>query len=182
MAHASIIYTRQKPRVFDAAHLRRIAEHRELADVVGLAPICFVAACRRAGRCAGDPQKGRFYLPPCFGHYREEIRFLMAAPGGIKDQLAASGRVPGARPEPEPAASEAEEKAPGRPGETLLGWLYGTAPETLKRLRRPAHVPGPGEWERDPEGFAFYMGQGDWRNPEKVCHRPPVKMGNRWVD
>ena len=178
----SIFYTRQKRRSFDAAHLERIERYREFADMFGLAPICFVRSCRRAGRCAGDPQQGRFYLPPCFGHYREEIRFLASRLGGIEDPLLATGRLPRHDAEPAPAASETQKNEPLPHGSTVLGALYGTAPETLKRLRRPAHVPGPGGWERDPEGFFASMAKGDWRNPEKVCARPPVKMGDRWVD
>jgi len=30
--------------------------------------------------------------------------------------------------------------------------------------------------------LARYIEAGDWRNPERVCYRPPVRYGNRLVD
>jgi hypothetical protein len=81
----SIHYTTQKPATFNERHLAQIQVTRLQMEWFGAPPICFVPECRRAGRCRGNPQKGRFYLPPCFGHYRQEFRFMLSAPGGIKD-------------------------------------------------------------------------------------------------
>ena len=74
MRPPSIFYAQQKPRTFDARHRGVVAGVRNHQDWFGFAPICFIPACRRAGRCCGDAQKGRFYLPPCVGHYHEEAR------------------------------------------------------------------------------------------------------------
>ena len=63
----------------------------------------------------------------------------------------------------------------------MLELFYGPDPK-YERLRRSPHVRGPGGWEIDPEGFARYIEAGDWRNPEGVCYRPPIRYGNRLVD
>lgn len=180
----SIHYTRQQPARFDERHLERIARYRRLQDWFGAAPICFVARCRRTGRCSGDPQKGRFYLPPCVGHYREEFRFLVLAPGGVRARMIAAGRWP--RPSgaaaPDEAPGSAPAAAPPQALPTVIGWFYGTDAQVLRRLRRAAHMRSPGGWETDPEGFARYMAEGDWRNPEQVCRREPAPMHGRWVE
>ena len=63
----------------------------------GAPPICFLPECRRAGQCRGNPHKGRFHLPPCFGHYREEYRFLMFAPGRLVEDVMKEAGTPGRR-------------------------------------------------------------------------------------
>ena len=61
----------------------------------------------------------------------------------------------------------------------MLELFYGPDPK-YERLRRSPHVRGPGGWEVDPEDFARYIEAGDWRNPERVCYRPPIRYGNGW--
>ncbi len=65
---------------------------------------------------------------------------------------------------------------------TLLELFYGPGPKKYERLRRSPRVPGPPGWEIDREDFARYIEAGDWRNPERVCYRPPVRYGNRLID
>jgi hypothetical protein len=64
----------------------------------------------------------------------------------------------------------------------LLQVLYGDDPESLRRLRRPTGVEGPGSWVEDPARFARYMEAGDWRDPEGVARRPPVSYYGRIVE
>ena len=144
----------------------------------GAPPICFLPECRRAGQCRGNPQKGRFHLPPCFGHYREEYRFMIFAPGGCGGCMKEAGL---------PAdAGEAERRRCGAAPRALAkGARRCSSCSTARirkyeRLRRSPHVRGPGGWEIDPEGFARYIEAGDWRNPEGVCYRPPIRYGNGW--
>src|SRR4051812_14833339 len=87
----SIDYTTQEPAEFSEQDLREIQITRLQMKWFGAPPICFLPECRRSGQCRGDPQKGRFYLPPCFGHYREEHRFMVLAPGGVQDLLEEAG-------------------------------------------------------------------------------------------
>jgi hypothetical protein len=94
MRPPSIFYAQQKPWTFDARHRGVVAIVRNHQDWFGFAPICFIPACRRAGRCCGDAQKGRFYLPPCLGHYWEEGRYLSFSPGGLRDQHQAGSSPP----------------------------------------------------------------------------------------
>ena len=187
MRPPSIFYAQQKPRTFDARHRGVVAIARNHQDWFGFAPICFIPACRRAGRCCGDAQKGRFYLPPCVGHYHEEARYLSLSPGGVRDQhqaveaeLAAEGRPPRQPLRPEDWAPPAGQWRWW--SVTVLEALYGTSPAALARLRRPPTVRGPGPWERDPDAFGRYMAEGDWRNPAGVCRREPVLIGGRWVE
>ena len=96
----SIHYTTQKPATFNEQHLAQIQITRLQ---IGAPPICFLPECRRAGRCRGNPQKGRFYLPPCFGHYRQEFRFMLSVSaeptwisvGGKPEKSAKSGEISG---------------------------------------------------------------------------------------
>src|SRR4051812_18098489 len=87
----SIHYTRQPPGEFGERQLREIHATRLRMEWFGAPPICFLPECRRANQCRGNPHKGRFYLPPCFGHYREEYRFLVLARGGVLDLLEEAG-------------------------------------------------------------------------------------------
>jgi hypothetical protein len=103
----------------------------------------------------------------------------MFAPGGLRDVLKEAGLLADAgeaygtdaEPLPEHLAK----------GVTVLELFYGPNPK-YERLRRSPHVRGPGGWEVDPEDFARYIEAGDWRNPERVCYRPPVRYGNTLVD
>ncbi len=142
---------------------------RELCGWLGLTLICPEAGCRRAGRCAGAPGHATYGMPPCLMHYREEMRFLLIGPDDLLKELEAYAQVDAA---PVPDGAEPM---------TLLELLYGRDHDWLERLRRPKGVGGPGCWEADPEGFARYMDEGDWRNPgrlassggaHRVHHRP----------
>ena len=105
----------------------------------------------------------------------------MLAPGGVRDLmkeaglLADAGEADGDDTEPLP-----EHLAKGVV--TVLELFYGPGPKKYERLRRSPRVRGPGSWEIDPEDFARYIDAGDWRNPEGVCYRPPIRYGNRLVD
>ena len=175
----SIHYTRQQPGEYTERQLVEIHITRLQMEWFGAPPICFLPECRRAGQCRGNPHKGRFHLSPCFGHYREEYRFLMFAPGGLEDLMkeaglpADAGEAYGADAEPLP-----EHLAKGV---TVLELFYGPKPK-YERLRRSPQVLGPFGWERNPEEFARYIETGDWRHPERVCYRPPIRYGNVLVD
>ena len=129
MLPPSIFYTRQRQRPFNERHLKDIEGTRQMMDWFGAAPICFEPRCRRAGRCAGDPRQGRFFMPPCFGHYREELRFFVAAVLHCPEF--------------------AEQVHPKR-GRTVIAAAYGEAAPILERLRRSPHVPGPGAGSATP--------------------------------
>jgi hypothetical protein len=62
---------------------------------------------------------------------------------------------------------------------TVLDLCYGPGPEKHKRLRRSPHVPGPGGWEIDPEGFARYIEAGDWaiRKASATARRSATATG-----
>jgi hypothetical protein len=177
----SIDYTRQQPGEFNERHLREIQLTRLQMEWFGAPPICFLPECRRAGQCRGNPQNGRFYRPPCFGHYREEFRFMIFGPGGLLEVLKEAG-LPTDAGEAESEESEPLPEHLPRSTRTVLELFYGPGAKKYERLRRSPHVRGPGGWEIDPEGFARYIEAGDWRNPEGVCYPPPIRYGNRLVD
>jgi hypothetical protein len=179
----SIEYTTQPPPPeFTEGQLAEIHMMRLRMEWFGAPPICFLPECRRAGQCRGDPRKGRFYLPPCFGHYRQEYRFLMFGPGGLKHVLKEVGLPIEAGDGNESKASKPLPEHLPKSVMTVLDWFYGPGPKKYERLRRSPRVRGPFGWERDPEGFARYIEAGDWRNPEGVGYRPPVRYGNRLID
>jgi hypothetical protein len=152
---------------------RRRAERqdagRELCEWLGLPLICYEPGCRRAGRCAGLPSPQTYGLQPCLMHYREEMRFLLIGPDNLAEQMRAESHLDDGPSEP-------------ADGMTLIELIYGSDRETLDRLRRPKGVRGPGSWEYDPDGFARYMDEGDWRNPAGVARRPPASFYGRVVD
>ena len=195
---------------------------RIICDHVGLYLICPEGECRRAGHCAGPPSAKGFGNPFCFGHYREELRFLLASPYLIDTILEWADRPfddpamdylekPGGRAWVERVVTgglmrtaraqgvsldavadialgeegRAEEyfrhvKAPEP--RTLIEMIYGEDAPVLARLRRPRGVRGPGGWEIDPDGFAAYMAEGDWREPGRVGRPAPVCYYGRWVE
>jgi hypothetical protein len=177
----SVDYVTQPPCELDEGHLAEIHLTRLRMEWFGAPPICFLPECRRAGQCCGDPQKGRYYLPPCFGHYREEVRFMIFAPGGMADVLEEAGLAT----EADEAEDDDSEPLPEHlPKDTLtvLELYYGPGAKKYERLRRSPQVLGPGGWEIDPEGFDRYIEAGDWRHPEGVCYRPPMRYRNRLID
>jgi hypothetical protein len=123
---------------------RRQAEEqeacRELCEWVGLPLICPERGCRRAGRCAGPASAATFGMPPCFMHYREEVRFLLIGPENLAAELESLGLV-----SDEPVARE--------DGKSLIEFVYGRDAAALERLRRLKGVMGPQGWECDPEAF-----------------------------
>jgi hypothetical protein len=141
---------------------------RELFEWIGLPLICFNRSCRRSRLCTQEPSGESFGLP-CLAHYREEVRFILHGPDELAKNLLNSGLL---REECEPIRP---------PKKTLIEVLYGNDPDSLRRLRRPKGVKGPGCWVEDPAGFARYMEAGDWRNPEGVARRPPVSYYGRIV-
>lgn len=144
------------------------APARELNDAIGLFAICPESACRRAARCVGDPGDGQWGFHPCFSHYREEMRFLLAGPHGtivdlIADALDAQTAAKAGRDPCAPAS--------GPEPATLLELLYGGRPNGLRALARPKGMAGPHSWENDPSAFQRYMDAGDWRDPGAALPR-----------
>jgi hypothetical protein len=126
------------------------------------------------------PDSRTYGEQPCFWHYRPEMRFLLYSPGGflalLDEQPQHGDTEAGQRAVPE------GRKRRGHEPPTLLELLFGSSRAALARLTRPRDTPPPGDWVRDPEEFERYFMAGDWRKPEGVCYRPPVRYGERWVD
>ncbi|CAA9313973.1 MAG: hypothetical protein AVDCRST_MAG90-650 [uncultured Microvirga sp.] len=142
---------------------------RGLNDWIGLFAICPQAACRRAGRCVGDPRDGRWGFHPCFTHYREEMRFLLRGPGG--SMLETISSILGEDSDSNEPPGDGDGPSGPMPA-TLLEFVYGGRPGKLRSLVRPKGVPGPGSWEEDPEAFTRYMEAGDWRDPAASLPAP----------
>ena len=175
----SIHYTRQQPGEYSERQLVEIHMTRLQMEWFGAPPICFLPECRRAGQCRGNPHKGRFHLPPCFGHYREEYRFLMFAPGGLEDVM----KEAGSRPTPARRTAPMRNRSPSTwPKASRCSSCSTARIRNTSACARSPHVRGPGGWKVDPEDFARYIEAGDWRNPERVCYRPPIRYGNVLVD
>jgi hypothetical protein len=144
---------------------RRRHERREATRVaherIGLPLICCEQVCRRARRCLGRVEDGEYDLLPCLWHYREEMRFLMLSPHGLRSMLEEAERL-GIVPPFDPAAEEAEAASPAptdstargrRPREpTLIEIVFGSG-AALARLRKPKGTWRPPSWEEDPERF-----------------------------
>jgi hypothetical protein len=156
---------------------RRRRERREATRVaheqIGLPLICCELFCRRARRCLGRVEDGEYELLPCLWHYREEMRFLMLSPHGLRSMLEEAERL-GVVPPFDPAAEELEDYCPARTDSasrgrrrrepTLLEIVFGSG-AALAGLRKPRGSWRPPSWEEDPERFERYFESGDWRDP-----------------
>ena len=63
----------------------------------------------------------------------------------------------------------------------MLELFYGPIRNTSACAARPTCA-GRAAGRSIPRDFARYIEAGDWRNPERVCYRPPIRYGNVLVD